>query len=146
MYIKKGASKPSGRIRRGKITWGSKVGVLVEEYLQKIVKEVLENTGINFNYSEIIEISNTNHNSYVSGKQREIKKLEKLEERYPWEKGNTEWLKKLLKSNGRAEFAFNYLNEVLKENSSIDSKDILIDENAKIDKPREKETYKTNKD
>jgi len=144
LYIRKGVSRPSRRIRRGRITWGSKAGVLVEGYLRKIVKEALEDTGINSNYSEIIEISDTNHNSYVSSKQLEIKRLEKLEERHPREKGNTGWLKELLKSNGRAEFAFNYLNEVLKENSSINSRDILIGENARIDKPdkpRERKKY-----
>jgi CRISPR/Cas system-associated exonuclease Cas4 (RecB family) len=141
LYIKKGVSRPSERIRRGETTWGIKAGILVEEYLQKIVENVLKIADINSDYSKIIEISDTNHSSYVSGKQHEINRLEKLEKRYPEETGNTGWLKKLLKSNGRAEFAFNYLNEVLKENTSINGGDIFIGKNAKIDKPKARKKH-----
>ena len=51
------------------------------------------------------------------------------------------WLEKLLRSNGRAEFAFQYLNEILKEENSVNNKDILCGEYAKIDTPKKRKQH-----
>lgn len=134
LYIRKGINRPSRRYRRGTETWGSKAGIFVEGYVQNIVKKVSEDATTSSNYNNIIKISDTNHSSYISNKNAEIRRLEKLEEKYPEEGGNTEWLEKLLKSNGRAEFALNYLNEMLKESMSVTGEDVLI--SAAIDTPK----------
>ena len=62
-----------------------------------------------------------------------IRRLEELEEVYPEEKGNTEWLEKLLKNNGRVEVALNYLNNILRDKMSITELNVLTGNEAKID-------------
>jgi len=135
LYFRKGLNRPSGRIRRRMKTWGSKAGNLVEKYVFSVFECSKDFT--NQKYSNIIEVSDENHNNYVSNNVNSIKELGKLEEK-PDEKGNTEWLKKLLKSNGRAEFSFRCLNEILEEDISVNNEDIFYGEHAKIDMPEKR--------
>lgn len=140
LYFRKGLNRPSGRMRRGVKTWGSKAGNLVEKY----VFGMFESSGdfTNPKYKNIIEIADENYNNYISNNVNSIDELRKLEEKFPDEKGNTEWLEKLLKSNGRAEFAFQYLNEILKEDISVNNnEDIFCGEDAKIDIPRRRKQH-----
>jgi len=136
LYFRKGLNRPSGRIRRGMKTWGPKAGNLVEKYVFSVFDSSKDFT--NQKYSNIIEVSDESHNNYVNSNVNSIKELKNLEERFPDEKGNTEWLKKLLKSNGRAEFSFRYLNEILREDISVNNEDISYGEHAKIDMPRKR--------
>ena len=141
LYFKKGINRLSRQGRRGRDTWGSKTGNLVEDYVMNIIEtsETITNT----NYGDIIGISDENHSGFMDREEigELTRRLEELEENMPEERGNTEWLKKLLKSNGRAEYAFSYLNEILKTNVSIKSEDIIIGENALIDKSRERKKH-----
>ena len=139
LYFRKGLKRPSGRIRRGIKTWGSKVGNLVEKYVFNVFESSKGFTSPKYN--NIIEVSDENHNNYISYNVNSIKELKNLEEKFSEEKGNTEWLEKLLRSNGRAEFAFQYLNEILKEENSINNKDILCGEHAKIDMPKKRKQH-----
>jgi len=139
LYFRKGLNRLSGRIRRGMKTWGPKAGNLVEKYVFSVFDSSKDFT--NQKYSNIIEVSDENHNNYVNSNVNSIEELRSLEERFPDEKGNTEWLKKLLKSNGRAEFSFRYLNEILKEDISVNNGDIFYGEHAKIDIPRKRKQH-----
>jgi len=131
LYFRKGIRRLSSRLRPGEDTWGSKAGTLVESYIMDVL--TTSETSGNTNYNCIIEISEENHNNFMRRNNSLIKMLEELEERQPDEKGNTQWLKKLLKSGGRAELALNYLNELLKEDISITKDDVLTGNSAKID-------------
>ncbi len=133
LYFKKGIRRLSKQLRTGEETWGSKVGTLVEGYIMNVVTNT--ETYNNPSYKSIIEISERNHSNFIDNDNNKkiIKRLEELEEKQPEERGNTQWLKKLLKSGGKAEFALNYLNELLKEKISITKDDILIGDSAKID-------------
>lgn len=139
LYFRKGLNRLSGRKRRGIKTWGSEAGNLVENYVFSVFESSQGFT--NPKYNNIIHVSNMSHDCYISHNVDSIKELRKLEEKFPDEKGNTEWLEKLLKSNGRAEFAFQYLNEILKEDISVNSEDISCGEYAKIDKPRKRKKH-----
>ena len=139
LYFMKGLSRPSGRIRRRTKTWGSKAGNLVEEYVFSVFDSSKEFT--NQKYSNIIEVSDENHDNYINSNVNSIKKLRNLEEEFPDEKGNTEWLEKLLKSNGRAEFAFRYLNEILNEDIGVNNEDIFYGGDAKIDIPKKRKQH-----
>ena len=127
LYFKKGVNRLTGRDRRGVDTWGSKAGYFVEEYIRKII-ESAERDGMNtnVNYTNIIEMSDDSHNNYININKRVLEELNNLEETEPSEEGNTEWLIKLLKGNGRAEFALNYLNEILKEDMSVTDEKVLL--------------------
>jgi len=141
LYLKKGVNRPDRSYRRGTETWGSKAGILVEKYTQVIIEKISEDVTPSYNYRDIIEISDTNHEDYMDGANAEIRRLKRLEELYPEERGNTEWLKKLLKSNGRAEFAFNYLNEALRRSMSITPEDVLVGRRSIIDVPNSRRTH-----
>ena len=129
LYFRKGVNRLPRGERTGRDTWGSKTGILVENYITNILGDSNITT---HNFSNIIEFSDRKHEDFVNNNYELISRLEELEEESPEEIGNTEWLKKLLKSNGRAEFALKHLNEILKESTSISSENILTGENAKI--------------
>jgi len=131
LYFEKGLNRLPRGIRRRMTTWGVEAGNLVENYVLSVFKA--SKSFIDQKYRDIIKISDENYNNYVSNNVNSIEGLRNLEERFSDEEGNTEWLKKLLKSNGRAEFAFQYLNEILKEDISINDKDILCEEYSMID-------------
>ena len=141
LYLRKGVNRCSGRIRRGIKTWGSKAGNLVEKYVFSVFE--FSKKGLTIpKYNSIIEVSDKNYNNYINHNINSIKELRKLEENFSEEKGNTEWLKKLLRSNGRAEFAFQYLNEILKEDISVNNENILCGEQyAKIDIPKKRKQH-----
>lgn len=123
LYFSKGTSRPSNLPNIP--TWGGKTGYLVEDYIRKIVEN---NNNIkdeaNIRYPSILKHSDNNHNDFINSKIRKVEELKRLEETDPTEKGNTDWLIKLLKSNGRAEFALKHLNEMLKESISLTAKNI----------------------
>ncbi|MCD6515133.1 MAG: CRISPR-associated protein Cas4 [Candidatus Odinarchaeota archaeon] len=147
LYFRKGIGRLSKKFRKGEDTWGSKAGNFVEEYILNIVKSENFNRKekmhfiykiiktLKTTYRSIIEISEEKHMSYMNSNdiKKKIRRLEELEEVYPKEKGNTEWLEKLLKSNGRAEVALNYLNNILRDKMSITKLNILTGNEAKID-------------
>lgn len=136
LYFKKGIRRLSKQWRKGEDTWGSTVGTLVESYIINIFttsKTSTSRTSENPNYNYIVNISERNYNNFIDRNKRFIERLEELEKKQPEEKGNTQWLKKLLKSGGRAELALNYLNELLKDDISITKEDILTGNSAKID-------------
>lgn len=139
LYFKKGLNRLPGETRRGTTTWGSTAGNLVEKYVFSIFGSSQDFN--NTTYNNIVEVSDSNHDDYMSSNEESIQELKRLEETYSEEKGNTEWLKKLLKSNGRAEFAFQYLNGILRESTSINKEDILCGEDAKIDVQGEREKH-----
>jgi len=129
LYLKKGINRLRGSSRRGADTWGSKAGDFVERY----IREIMYNTGIdetttNANFESAIHISDTNHESYIDTNETTIENLNSLERIDDIERGNTDWLIKLLKSNGRAEFALHYLNDILKEDTSMVGENIILDE------------------
>jgi len=131
LYFRKGINRLSRHERIGEDTWGSKAGTLVESYIMDVLTTPEISMDPNYNY--IIEISERNYNNFMGNNNRLIERLEELEERQPKERGNTQWLKKLLKSGGRAELALNYLNELLRDDISITKDDILTGNSAKID-------------
>jgi len=131
LYFRKGINRLPRQKRVGEDTWGSKAGTLVESYIMDML--ATSETAENPNYNNIIEISERNYNNFMVRNNRLIERLEELEERQPEERGNTQWLKKLLKSGGRAELALNYLNELLQDNISVTKDDILTGDSAKID-------------
>jgi CRISPR/Cas system-associated exonuclease Cas4 (RecB family) len=68
----------------------------------------------------------------------EIENLRSLEEIEPTERGNTDWLIRLLKISGRAEFALKFLNEILKKNVLLTADNIKIED---IDSKKEKRDH-----
>ena len=131
LYFRKGINRLPRQERIGEDTWGSKAGTLVESYIMDIL--TTSETSGDSNYNYIIKISEGNYNNFMGRNNSLIGRLKELEERQPEEKGNTQWLKKLLKSGGRAELASNYLNELLKDDISITKDDVLTGNSAKID-------------
>ena len=131
LYFRKGVNRLPRTKRRGRATWGSAAGNLVERYILSIAKIEKKK---NMVYSDIITISEKKFNNFfeddnIKIMRRELKRLENTHE----EKGNTEWLERILRNNGRAELALNYLNKLLMEDFSIKEQDILTGEDAKID-------------
>ena len=105
LYFRKGINRLPRQERIGEDTWGSKAGTLVESYIMDIL--TTSETSGDSNYNYIIKISEGNYNNFMGRNNSLIGRLKELEERQPEEKGNTQWLKKLLKSGGRAELASN---------------------------------------
>ncbi len=123
LYFAKGTNRPSD-LPRDMTTWGGKAGYLVENYVRGIVNNNIGGSS----YSSVLKDSDNNHNDFINGNKGKIGDLKRLEKTDPGENGNTDLLIKLLKINGRVEFALKILNKILKKNTLLTVNDIETEE------------------
>jgi len=141
LYFYKGINRPPSL---GNLpSWGGKAGYLVEEYVKMIIDRT-KNSMDNFsNYDSLLSNSDDNHQYFLTLRSKNIKELKNLEEETDVIKqGDTDWLLKLLKSNGRAELAINFLHGMLKEEASLNIEHVVSDNIDFSDEEKRKEHIK----
>ncbi len=119
-----------------KATWGNKAGSFVEKYVKgAVAHEFTYDTEPN--YSEIRTNSDSYYQSFVEDSLSDITKLKTLEgATQNMIEGDTEWLLRLLKCNGRLESGAHVLHLFAKEIDDLDLSHIEF--NRKLyPKPRE---------
>jgi len=138
LYLAK-AINLSSRVK-GKTTWGRVAGNIVESYIERILGQCVDEST---EYSHLIDNGRRLSHDFVnSGKSinGQLKTLREVEKRgESSEIGDTDWLLKLLDYNGRAELGLSLLNSIIKEETNLDAKDILMDPEHRRIEPKEQQ-------
>jgi CRISPR/Cas system-associated exonuclease Cas4 (RecB family) len=131
LYIYKGVNRPDIDTRQE--TWGSKAGYIIEEYIERFLRN--ENVCTLEGYKALLAKGHNMHDCFITERENSLEKLRKLEESsHDGKIGDTDWLLSLLSNNGRAELANKILHLLLKENGSLDTAHIKIKEEIKPNK------------
>jgi len=117
LYYRKGKN----RVNVEEETWGSKAGVIVEDYIKNIFND--ESDLSSCQYAPLADVADRIHNDFLVRTDERFSKLEQLESN---DDVNTEWFKKLLNCTTRTELALKVLHSHLTSPESINPTQILI--------------------
>lgn len=131
LYLRKGVGRISSAQRRKmeKPTWGHKAGSFVEKYVMGTVTQEIDNF-TEQKYAATRAGSDSYHQNFVDGSLSDIAKLKTLESTTQnMVNGDTEWLLRLLKCNGRLESGAHVLHLFAKEINDFDLTHIELNRN-----------------
>lgn len=121
LYFRKGKNR--SRMPGNLETWGTKVGPIVERYIENILGNCAECNPKK--YSRLIQIGDEIAYEFIAENQDRLNNLQELET-HPYDPGDTDWLKKLLNNTGRAELSVKLLHSFIKEKESLNIEHIKI--------------------
>jgi CRISPR/Cas system-associated exonuclease Cas4 (RecB family) len=121
IYIKKGVARlTSDELKKiEKSTWGQKAGAFVQKYIEGV--GVHQVPGGRQSYAVIRNNGDGYHDAFVQGNMSRINKLKALEKTTVNNKpGDTDWLLRLLKCNGKLELGTRALDTYIREEGDLD--------------------------
>lgn len=125
LYIVKGKNKPK---IKGEKQWGQIAGNIADEYISSFFTNN-KNKANPRNYKRMRENALRQHNTFISTNNKHISKLRASEQKsYDINSGDTDWFLKLLNNNGKSELGMKILHSLLKENGSLDTTKVKINE------------------
>lgn len=131
LYFRKGVGRLSSVQRRSieKVTWGQKAGSFVEKYVERIggQQSISQSTQ---SYATIRNDGDNYYQSYVGNRASDISVLKTLERStVNIKEGDTDWLLRLLKGNGKLEVGAQFLHSFAKEMEDLDFSHIQFNTN-----------------
>lgn len=138
LYLRKGVGRLSTSHLRTieKATWGHKAGSFVEKYFEGIAgqQSISQPTQ---SYTVIRNNGDNYYQGFTGNKTSDIAKLQALEiSTFSMKEGDTDWLLRLLKCNGRIELGAQVFHSFVKEIDSLDSGHIEFKKDL-LPKPRQ---------
>lgn len=126
LYLRKGVGRLSASHLKNieKATWGHKAGSFVEKYFEGIggQQSISQPTQ---SYTVVRNNGDNYHQGFIGNKTSDIAKLQALERStFSMKEGDTDWLLRLLKCNGRIELGTQVFHSFVKEIDSLDSEHI----------------------
>ncbi len=121
LYLRKGVARLSATELRKieKSTWGQKAGNFVQKYVEGV--GVYQGLGGRQSYAVIRNNGDGCHNAFVQGNVSGIDKLKALEKTsVNSTPGDTDWLLRLLKCNGKLELGTRALDTYAREDGDLD--------------------------
>lgn len=138
LYLRKGVGRLSTAQLRSieKATWGHKAGTFVEKYVEGVATQ----QGISQpaqSYTAIRNNGDSYHRSFVGNRASDISQLRTLEKStLNTKEGDTDWLLRLLKCNGKLELGAQVLHSFVRKTDDFDFSRIEFNRNLHP-KPRE---------
>lgn len=138
LYLRKGVGRlsPTQLRKIQKATWGHKAGSFVEKYIDGVGVQQSINQSAQ-SYTAIRNNGGGYYQSFVGNRAPDIAKLITLERSAPnMREGDTDWLLRLLKCNGKLELGAQVLHLFAKEIDDLDFSHIEFNTNL-LPKPKE---------
>jgi len=125
LYLRKGVNRLEGAQARGRSTWGRAAGNVVEAYMKALFARCDERN--DRAYSRLRRKGTRVCDDFASSSRGGLDTLRALEEGAEGpESGDTDWLLRLLLSNGTAELGSKLLHGVLNQHGCVDCSDLRL--------------------